>query len=192
MIKLGVSIVTKQVSKNLKAIREKDIPAAKGSAFVRAGAKVNTEVATYLSNTLGVPKWMVAGVRVPGINGKKSSKGSRIGRTKYIKRLDGMFIFFRYDGLNPGGNIHKQAKLTASRRGVRKHGRSYPNAFVKNYGYFPSIYSRTDAGLKLESIKITRGHVSNVRRLTKHWGVLTFKKRFDHEFSRRLKRRGKF
>ena len=184
MLKASVAIKADKALRNLRLIHTKDIPAAKAAAFNRAGQKVGTEVSTYLYNTLGVQKWQVGGYK---------GRGGRIGRTKYIRKMDGIRIYFRHRDINPTGTKHRAANVSEGSGGrVKASGRTYEKARKRPGKYGQGyIYLRgREEGKRVASIDINQAHISNFRRITKSIGPNVFADRFEHEFNRRLRRRG--
>jgi len=196
MINMSLKIETRKVAKRLHAIQRNDIPGAKRAAWKRAGAKVNTEVATYLYNSLGVQKWQRTGVLMTGLGGgQRKGKGSRISVTGYNKRIDGISVYLRTRGLNPLGTKYKDAKYSENkgkkRKWVRASGRKYNGRRVPGRWLPGYILDYDKSPLpKAATIPFTAAHRLNAARIAKQYGMKTFKKRFEHEFNRRLGRRG--
>lgn len=188
MIGLKTSIYgVKKVSRVLKDIEKKDVPAAKASAFARAGSTGTSKAAAAVAKWANVPKWMIAGVGAAG-GGKK--KGSRISRTKYIRRVDGIYVTFRSTHLNPVGTVRKSRKPRYTRRGVRVGKQSYPGSYIKNYKYSAAIYERGTGDGRLQKIQLGPRAEFTVRNTLNRVVPKVFKRRFEYEYNRRAKRRG--
>lgn len=188
---VGVTIATKTVARELQRIQTKDIPAAKASAFSRAGSTAVSQAERRVASWLRIPKWQVAGV-TKSVGGKKRKKlGGRIGRTKYVSKVDGIWFWIRTHDFAPGGTVHKARKLTATRKGVKAGKHLFPDAFAKTKNYpYPAVYKRVGRGLEVQRIKFS-GRAQSGAQLTIERTVPTvFEKRFKHEFDRRMKRRG--
>ena len=92
--------------RRMKKIQRDYIPAAKKAAFRRATLSVVSDVSTKIAAGLNVPRWMVRGVNVTEAGsdgGNKKSSGARMGRSGYIRRIDGAIIYLRHTHINPAG-----------------------------------------------------------------------------------------
>jgi len=189
-IRIAAKVYAKGALRKLRKIQKADIPAAKRSAFVRAGATVVTRAATKVAKGAGVPKWMVQGGTVEYGSDKKRNRHSRFGRSGYSKKRDGIAIYFRYGHLNPGGTQLKETKLSTTKRGVRFRKHRYSDAFVGRRRYGQTAYIRDGKSLTVAKIEIARWAPGVVKNTVRTVGPKEFKKRFEHEFKRRIKRRG--
>ncbi|RLC36255.1 hypothetical protein DRH27_05485 [Candidatus Falkowbacteria bacterium] len=192
MIKAGVVIQSKKAAKVMRDIYTKDIPRAKASAFNRAGESGSGKAATAVAKDVNVPRWMIAGAG-GAAGGKGKKKGSRIARSRYNKKIDGIFITFRHTHLNPTGTKHKKVTLTRPKRGSQgvKAGRHfYPESYAETYKYSNAIYGQGSGSNRLKKIELGQRSVGIVRGIVKRVVPAVFKKRFEYEFNRKVGRRG--
>lgn len=199
MLKVKAGAEVRGAIRSLERIYKKEIPAAKASAFAWAGNRALTRASTRIAAKVGVPKWMIRGVgRVgPGKSGSGTkASGSRVGRTKYIPRKDGIYLFFRFRNINPGGTVAKEANWTKTRDGYSVRGVGRFRGVYAVRSRYPARYMtfyKRDGGGPSERVNIEIGEsaVSLFNRTVKAVVPAAFKRRFEHEYNRRIKRVGK-
>ena len=192
-MRMSAGIMLAPVTKMLHDVQTKDLPRASRSAYNWAVARAVVRAGKRVAKKAKVPLWMVTGVGVDDGYGKKKKKGSRIGRTGYIRSMDGGFVYFRSLHINPGGTQYKRSKLKYTRNGVRmgagKTSHLFPDSYVQDYGYWPSVYKRGTGGDRLQKIEI-KWAPNMVEDVLHRMVRPAFKRRFIHDFNRRLKVRG--
>lgn len=188
MIKAAAATSVKKARKNLSDIMQKDIPGAKRAAYKRAGTQAISTASRQLATRLRVPVWMVRGQR---------GKGSRFGLSYFVPRgtqkgRESAAVYLRYRHINPTGTKHKAAKVTTTKRGVRAAGRLFENAYHDEGRWGNGVIMVRESGgrKRIARIEITDGDVAQVRRTLDMVFPKAFKKRFEHEFNRRVSRRG--
>lgn len=183
--------------RRLKKIQSADIQTAKKLAFRRATLSVVADVSTKIAAGLSVPRWMVRGVGVTESSSEGAttkSSGSRLGRSGYIKSIDGAIVFLRHAHLNPLGTARKQNKTTRLKRGdlrVGGVGRTYKKGFVLKGQYFGQVYTREGGELKAEQVPFPAWAKTVLRNRTQVVGTRVFRARFQHEMRRLIKKRVK-
>jgi len=190
VIAVKVQFKTKAVKKMLRDVKKKDILAAKRSAFARAGSTAVSQASKKIAAGAKVPLWMVAGTGVMQDSGKRKKKGARLSRTKYVKKMDGILVYFRHKHINPLGTRHKQRKPRVTKRGVKVGKQLYPDSYVENYGYSSAIYAQGRGGGRLQKIELGQWAENTFRNTASRVVPKVFVKRFEHELNRRLVRRG--
>ena len=188
-MRMIAGMVVAPALKMLHDVHTKDLPAAKRSAYSWAVSRAVVRAGKRVAKRAKVPLWMVTGVGVEQANGRKKKKGSRIGRTGYIKSMDGGFVYFRALHINPGGTQYKKTNLKYMKKGVRAGKHLFPDSYVEDYGFWPSVYKRGTGKGRLQKIRMD--WAPDVVESVLHRMVRpAFQRRFNHDFNRKLKRRG--
>jgi hypothetical protein len=183
--------------RRLKKIQFADMQTAKKLAFRRATLSVVSDVSTKLASGLGVPRWMIRGVGVTSTDSEGTttkSSGSRLGRSGYVKRIDGAIVFLRQSHINPVGTAKKQNRTTQLKSGglrVNGVGITYKKGFLIKSKYFGQVYTRDGENLKAEQIPFPAWARSVLRNRTQVVGARVFRERFKHEMRRLIKKRVK-
>ncbi len=195
--RMAIETDTKASIRRLRKIQRQYIPAAKKSAFRRATLAVVADVSTKIAAGLDVPRWMVRGVNVTETGsdgGNKKSSGSRLGRSGYIRKIDGAIVYLRHTHINPAGTERRQNTIVQRKRGgIRVNGvrKTYPKGFlVKTKWAAGRIYTRDGENLKAETIEMGDWPRQVLRNRASVVGRRVFRQRFEHEMSRRLKTKG--
>lgn len=191
MIGVKVTIQSGQTAKMLRDVYRKDIPAAKASAFRRAGAAAKTQVTRNIARGARVAQKFVRG---------------RIGVSKYNDSLDGIVLYLRHMHINPAGTKKYPQALTTNyritKRGhygkghgdFRAMGRTYSNKTHHLYSkrfQVPLILKETASGGHApERIQLGSWAENSMKNTARRIVPKVFDKRFKHELRRLASRRG--
>ena len=190
---VGVKVSTdlKKAIREVNRVQRLTIPDAKKIAFKEASMKTITAASREIAARARVPYWMVRGV---GVTASSTKSGSRLGRSGYIKKLDGVILFLRHTHINPTGTVARPADVqTLKKGGVRVRGvGAWPNAFYvknsRNGTIFENVGSGRDDFRKVQ-IDLDPWAGEALKAIANFMLFPTFRNRFAHQIERMTRTR---
>ena len=175
----------KAAMKRVNRIRDYEIVTAKRIAFKEASQKVITAASREIAARAGVPYWMIRGVG-GGAPTKKS--GARLGRSGYIKKVDGVILFLRHTHINPAGTVAKPnvvRSLTTGGVSVRGVGTWRNAVYQENERKPGAIYERLP-GHKRKMVSVDLEPIARtaLKSIADFMLFPVFRNRFTHQIKR--------
>jgi len=175
----------KNAIKQVDRVKRLHVVKAKQIAFKEASQKTITAAARDIAAQAGVPYWMVRGV---GGSTPSKKSGSRLGRSGYIRKLDGVILFLRHTHINPAGTVAKANTVRSLKRGgvsVRGVGTWRDGYYQENEHKPGAIYRRLpNHKREIVSINLDPWAETRLKAIANFMLIPVFRNRFTHQINR--------